>query len=159
VSAFDCLIKEMQAGYAKSGHKDAAAYISWRAYSRQPYQSATHGNRYVMNYANAKGKAYGLFEKSGRMPKGAVLGKNSFAVNATGKLGSGPLFLMEKMGKGFNKSSGDWRYTMIMPNGAVFGETKGKNSAGMQFCIDCHAAVAEDQDHMMFLPEKYRTKL
>jgi hypothetical protein len=112
-----------------------------------------------MNYANGTGKAYGLFEKSGRMPKGSVLAKNSFSVNGAGKLGVGPLFLMEKMGGGFNKASGNWRYTMVMPNGAVFGETNGKNSAGMQFCIDCHASVAEDQDHMLFLPEEFRAKL
>jgi hypothetical protein len=68
------------------------------------------------------------------------------------------MFLMEKMPAGFNAASGNWKYTMIMPNGAVFGETNGKNSAGMQSCIECHAAVAEDQDHMMFLPEEYRTR-
>ncbi len=47
---------------------------------------------------------------------------------------------------------------MIMPDGVIFGQTKGKNSAGMVFCMECHAA-AEETDHLMFLPDEYRAKL
>ncbi|MHA1114360.1 MAG: cytochrome P460 family protein, partial [Alphaproteobacteria bacterium] len=63
-----------------------------------------------------------------------------------------------KMATGFNAESGDWRYAMIMPNGAMFGETKGQNSAGVAFCAECHMSVAEDQDSMFFLPEEYRAE-
>ncbi len=155
--AYDCVIGQLRAAYGKSGHPVAASYPGWRRYSRVAYQSATHGGRYVQNYANAKGRAYGLFEKSGVMAAGAILAKDSFGVGAKGQVAPGPLFLMEKMASGFNAASGDWKYTMIMPNGSVFGETNGKNAAGMQFCIECHAAVGEDQDHMMLLPVNYRT--
>ena len=155
--AYDCVIGQLRASYAKSGNPVAASYPGWRRYSRVAYQSATHGGRYVQNYANAKGRAYGLFEKSGVMPVGAILAKDSFGVGARGQVAPGPLFLMEKMASGFNAASGDWKYTMIMPNGSVFGETNGRNAAGMQFCIECHAAVGEDQDHMMLLPVDYRT--
>jgi hypothetical protein len=152
------MIKEMTAAYRKSCHPAALAYTKWRRYSKVAYQSATHGQRYVQNYANARGGKYAGFEKAGKMKKGAVLAKDSFSVNKAGHLGVGPLFLMEKMGKGFNKASGDWRYTMVMPNGSVFGTTNGKGSARVKFCAECHAAVGETQDHMFFLPSEYRVK-
>jgi len=122
------------------------------------YVSGTHGNRYVQNYANDTAKAYGAFEKAGVMPVGSTLAKDSFTVNGEGRIGIGPLFLMEKMPAGFNQDSGDWKYSMVMPTGAVMGVTNGKNSSAMNFCFECHMSVAEDQDSMMLLPEEYRSK-
>lgn len=156
--AYDCVIGDMRMAYGKSGNATAASYTSWRRYSKVAYRSSTHGERYVQNYANATARAYGAFENAGVMPAGSILAKDSFTVNGKGNVAVGPLFLMEKMKAGFNTGSGDWKYTMIMPNGSVFGVTNGRNSAGMQFCVECHAAVADEQDHMMFLPEQYRTR-
>ncbi len=73
---------------------------------------------------------------------------------ASGKVRPGPLFIMEKMSAGFSPESGDWRYTMIMPDGSVFGATKGRNADKVQFCADCHGGA--DNDSMFFLPEEYR---
>ncbi len=146
----------MVKGYAKSGLKDAKHYADWDGYSTQPYVSDTHGGRYVFNRGNAQAKSYGKYEAAGRMPVGAKLAKDSFVVKTNGKVGSGPLFIMEKMAKGFSKASDNWRYTMVMPNGQLFGMTNGKNSAGMKFCYECHATVAEGQDSLMFLPDDYR---
>jgi hypothetical protein len=156
--AYDCILPDLQRAYKKSGHPAAMAFAKWRRYNRVAYPSATHGGRFVNNYANDAGRKYAGFEKAGKMPKGAVLAKDSFSVSKTGGVGVGPLFLMEKMGRGFSKASGDWRYTMIMPNGAIFGVTKGKGSARMKFCAECHAAVGGTQDHMFFLPAEYRAK-
>ena len=47
---------------------------------------------------------------------------------------------------------------MIMPNGKMFGVTGGKNSAGMNFCYECHNGVAPEQDSVMLLPEEFRVK-
>jgi hypothetical protein len=152
------VINEMKAAYGKSGLSAAKNYTNWRRYSRVAYVSGTHGNRFVQNYANDKGRSYGAFEKSGVMPVGAVLAKDSFSVTGAGKIGIGPFFLMEKMSAGFNKDAGDWKYTLVTPNGAVMGVTNGKNSKAMDFCFECHMAVAEEQDSMMFMPEEYRTK-
>ena len=158
VAAYDCLLDEMIEGYLASGLGEASAYPSWPRVSTQPYESATHGGRFVHNYVNATGAAaYRRYEEIDRMPVGGLVAKPSFVATAQGKLGVGPLFLMEKMPAGFLPANGDWRYTMIMPDGAVFGRTGGVNSAGMQFCADCHNAVADDQDHLLFLPEEYRT--
>ena len=155
-SVYDCLIKEMVAGYSKSGTADAKHYSGWKNYANQPYVSDTHGMRYVNNYANAQAKNYGKYEKVGRMAVGAKLAKDSFQVMPDGKVAPGPLFLMEKMPAGFLKQSDNWRYTMYMPDGTMFGTTKGKGDGNVEFCIGCHMSVAEDTDSMMLLPDEYR---
>ncbi len=156
--AYDCILPDLQRAYGKSGHSAAMASASWRRYSRVAYPSATHGGRLVNNYANDAARKYAGFEKAGKMPKGAVLAKDSFSVSKTGAVGVGPLFVMEKMASGFSPASGDWRYTMIMPDGSIFGVTSGKGSARMKFCAECHATVGETQDHMFFLPAEFRVK-
>ena len=65
---------------------------------------------------------------------------------------------MEKVAGDFNAASGDWRYTMIMPNGTVAGITKGAGSATVEFCNECHTAMADDQDYLFFLPDEFRVK-
>ena len=79
-----------------------------------------------------------------------------FVGTSDGALIVGPLFVMEKMKAGFNPASDDWRYTMVMPDGSIFGVTKGKGSGKVEFCIGCHKAVAPEVDSMMFLPAEYR---
>ncbi len=158
VAVYDCLLPEMKAAYAKSDNEIAVNFASYRAYSKQPYVSATHGGRFVTNYANDKGRAYGAYERAGVLPSGTKLAKPSFSVQGDGRVSVGPLFLMEKMAAGFNKASGDWRYTMIMPNGAIAGTTNGKGSKTVAFCIGCHMSVMPEQDSVMLLPEEYRVK-
>ncbi len=159
VAVYDCLIKELKAAYAKSDNDIALSYMSWPRYSKQAYLSGTHGNRYVQNYANAKARAYGAYEKAGVMPVGSAIAKDSIAVTPNGKVTIGPLFLMEKMNAGFSPGSDDWRYTMIMPNGSMFGTTWGAGSEKVQFCADCHMSVSEpDVDSMLFMPDAYRVK-
>jgi hypothetical protein len=158
VAAYDCLLNDLKVAYAKSGNDIAVSYADWPRYSKQAYVSGTHGGRYVQNYANAKARAYGAYENAGLMPSGSVLAKDSFGVKAGGQVSPGPLFLMEKMNAGFNADTGNWRYTMILPNGSVFGTTGGTGSAKMQFCADCHLSVAPEVDSMLFVPEEYRVK-
>ena len=155
-SVYDCLIGEMIKAYEKSGNPVAKSYAKWRRYNTVPYQSATHGSRYVSNYANGVAeKQYGMFEDAGPMPAGSLLAKDSFVVTPDGKVSVGPLFLMEKMASGFNKASQDWRYTLILPSGATVGTTGGAGSDSMTFCHECHVAM-EDQDSMWFLPDEFR---
>ena len=156
---YKCLIGEMTASYAKGGLKTVSGYTGWTRVNTSAYQSATHGSRYVNNYANkAAAQRYAKFEKAGPMPAGSVLAKDSFAVRPDGSTAAGPLFVMEKMTAGFSPKTGNWRYTMIMPNGAVFGTTKGKGSASVKFCAECHMSMGEGQDSMTFLPEEFRKK-
>ena len=146
----------MVAAYAKSDADIAVHFDEYRIYSKHPYVSATHGERYVLNYANDTGRVYGLYENAGRLPAGSKLAKPSFSVKGNGQGVIGPLFTMEKMEAGFDAKTADWRYSMIMPNGSVFGTTNGKNSQKVEFCIGCHQTVAPDQDSVMFLPEEVR---
>lgn len=149
------ILDTMTAAYGLSGDATSKTYRGWRRYNRVPYRSATHGERFVNNYANALAKAYGSFESAGPMPKGALLAKDSFAVTARGDVFSGPLFLMEKMAPGFSPANNDWRYSMIMPDGSIFGETGGPGSARVEFCHTCHAEVG-DADNLFFVPEGNR---
>ena len=56
----------------------------------------------------------------------------------------------------FNYVSGDWRYTMVMPDGSLYGTTKGDGAERVEFCIGCHLA-RETQDHLFLVPEAYRS--
>ncbi len=152
---YDELAADMAAAYASSGVPAAQDYQAWLSANTAPYRSATHGRRYVNNYVNDTAKAYLAYEDAGRLPVGSVLAKDSFTVTATGVIEPGPLFTMEKMPDGFSYVSGDWRYGMIMPDGTLFGETNGKGSERVKYCITCHLAQ-EAFDHLFFVPEDYR---
>jgi hypothetical protein len=143
--------------YAMSEDTTVRRYQTWKRYNTAPYQSSTHGNRYVNNYANAKASRYGAYDSAGILPVGSVIAKDSFVVDKEGAAAPGPLFIMEKMAEGFNYVSGDWRYTMILPDGSRFGATKGDNAGRVEFCISCHLA-REKFDHLFFLPEEWRVR-
>lgn len=148
------LARRLQENYAKSGVKIAAAYQGWKQYNKLTYQSATHGERYVNNYANDVARDYGKYDAEKVLSVGSVLAKDSIVPQANGRAQLGPLFVMEKMPAGFNQASADWKYTLVMPDGAVIGETNGKGSANVTFCYECHAAAGASQ--AFFLPEELR---
>lgn len=143
-------------GYRLSNDPVARAYQNWSRFNTAPYRSATHGERFVNNYVNGMGRAYGAFEEAGDLPVGSIVAKDSFAVTAAGDVFSGPLFVMEKMPQGFNAKSRDWKYSMIMPDGSLFGETGGADSRNVEFCISCHEKAGAENDHLYFLPPAYR---
>ena len=142
----------LKAGYAVSGDPTAKAYQSWSRVNTAPYLSATHGRRFINNFTNSKAAAYATYEMAGTLPVGSIVAKDSFVVGKDGSLTPGPLFIMEKMAKGFSYVSGDWRYSMIMPDGSLFGTTKGENAKRVEFCIGCHLA-REKYDHLYFVPK------
>lgn len=155
---YDRILDDMVAAYRKSGDARAEVYRTWRRYNATPYLSATHGRRFVNNYANERAQAYGRAEAAGTLPEGSVLAKDAFEVTERGDVVTGPLALMEKMAPGFNPESRDWRYTMIMPDGTLFGTTKGEKSERVEFCVECHIAAGDEQDHLFFVPEPHRVK-
>jgi hypothetical protein len=156
LSIYERIRGDMAAAYRLSRDPVADRYYTWRRYNRAPYLSATHGDRYINNYANAEAGAYG--EGAGPMPAGAVLAKDSFTVTGQGDVFTGPLFLMEKMPAGFSVETRDWRYTMIMPDGSLFGTTDGEGSDRVEFCAGCHAMAGDAMDDLFFVPEKYRVR-
>lgn len=159
LTLYDCLQPEMVKAYlkgAKEGHWAAAKWGDWKLFAARGYRSETHGGRFVQNATNNLAEAeYGKFENVKTMPTGSTVAKPSFVVSPDGKASIGPLFIMEKMKKGWNDETANWRYAMILPDGSTFGLTKGKNSAGLGFCHECHA-TSQDTDYMMFMPEEVR---
>ena len=111
----------------------------------------------VQNHVNETARAYGNFEKAGKFPEGSVIAKDSFSITETVGILLGSLFVMEKMPRGFNYVSGDWKYSVIKPDGRLFGETNGKGSGRVEYCITCHLA-REAFDHLFFVPEAVRVK-
>lgn len=159
LSIYSQILDEVVAGYRLSGDPVAKQYRHWRRYNKAPYRSATHGERYVNNYANNRAEIYGLFEKADTLPEGSILAKDSFAVTTRGDVFTGPLFVMEKMAQGFNPASRDWRYVMVMPDGSLFGMTNGPGSTRVEFCITCHEAAGDENDHLFYVPPRYRVRI
>lgn len=145
----------MIAGYQLSGSGAARSFIRWQRYNTAPYRSATHGERYVNTYANATAERYGIYEGAGVLPAGSTIVKDTFYVSESGGVFPGALMIMEKMEAGFSTETGDWRYSMIMPDGSLFGMTGGENAQSVAFCAACHALAAAN-DHLFFLPEAFR---
>ena len=108
LALYENIRDEMHRVYVRVGLPEIADFSNWRRYNAAPYVSATHGQRYVNNYANSLARAYGRFEQSGPMPEGAVLAKDSFTVTQGGDVFAGALFVMEKMAPGFHPPSHDW---------------------------------------------------
>lgn len=156
VEIYDRVIDDMIKAYALSRDVNAARYRYWRRYNTSPYQSATHGNRYINSYANAIAADYDRLSEIDELPAGAVLAKDSFAVTDQGGVFLGPLFLMEKMEAGFSPEGRDWRYSMIMPDGSFFGITGGDAEEQVVFCRTCHQAAGDENDHLFFVPEEFR---
>ena len=150
-------LKEMMAnGYGISQMALIGNYQSWTRYNSAPYLSATHGQRFVNNYANEVGKAYGSLKAGEKLPKGTVLAKDSITVNDGGKFFPGALFLMEKLAPGASLETADWRYVVINPDGSLAGDTTGDGPELVKYCHDCHVGMAE-MDYVFNVPEDYRT--
>jgi len=159
ITIYDRIRGEMSNAYRQSELPPARDYTAWTRYNTAPYLSATHGNRFVNNYANSIAREYPDLESVDSLPLGSILAKDSFEVTQEGDVLTGPLALMEKMPAGFSPQSRDWRYTMILPDGSVFGITNGQGSDRVQFCIECHIAAGDDMDHLFYVPERFRVKL
>lgn len=158
MTIYNRILDDIVAGYRLSGLPYVDRYRSWPRYNTVPYRSAQHGERFVNNYANDAAKNYRHFEASGEMPAGSILVKDSFAVTKRGDVFSGPLFIMEKMQPGFSLASRDWRYTMIMPDGSLFGTTNGEGADRIEFCVTCHKLAGNENDHLFYLPKRYRVR-
>lgn len=149
---------DMAKGYAASKDPIAKTYRRWRLHNNAHYRSATHGNRYVNNYANARAANYGKLRSGEAAAVGSIYAKDSFTVASDGGVFGGALFVMEKLPAGASPATADWRYVMILPDGSLFGDSRGANADEVGFCHGCHRAVAGKQDHLFFIPKAYRRR-
>lgn len=150
---YDLLLPGMVEGYAKSGLPEMD-YRSFRRLNSHPYVSDQHGARLVNVYVNEQAQGFFAASRDKPLPEGAKIIKDSISAVKSGGIARGPLFIMEKMTKGFAPEFDDWRYTMVMPNGKVFGTTGGEGNAAVKFCAECHVRVA-DHDSLFELPKDY----
>lgn len=133
-----------------SRDQTAIDYTSWRRLNQFPFQSATHGRRYINHYANPLASVYG--EAGARLPVGAIIAKDAITILDDGRTFPGPLAIMEKMPEGFDPEANDWRFTEILPDGSFL--TADNQSGG--FCIECHQGAPEGQDLLYFVPPEMR---
>ena len=133
--AFRCLAPRMR--YTKSGHRFSAVYPGWSRRDKGPFLSKLHGSRYVAVYANDLALTTISTAPDAPVQVGAIMATPSFSLNDDGTLDVGPLFILEKMPKGFSTAKGNWRYTVIGPEGDIIGVSKGQNAAEIEFCKKC----------------------
>jgi hypothetical protein len=150
---YDALFDRMTADYAKSG-RPYTDYRAWHRLNTAPYLSDQHGARFVDIYVNDKAVDFFTASSDEPLPVGAVAIMDSISAVESGGVSRGPLFAMEKMPPGFAPEFGDWRYSMIMPSGKLFGETGGEGNRAVRFCGECHAQAA-GRDHLFDPPEDY----
>ena len=155
-SFYESIKSDMRERYARNDDPTAAVYQDWKRFNNAPYRSKTHGERFVNNYGNSLAEGYEAIRKSGKskMPAGAVLAKDAFAITNDGDVYAQSLFLMEKLPEGSSKVTGDWRYVMITPTGETYGDTKGDNPEKVDFCHDCHRTVP-DRDYLFGVPNAF----
>jgi len=140
-SAFACLRDKMR--YKNSGHRLAGLFEGWSRLDSGPFFSKVHGNRYVAVFANDRALTTLSAAPDAPITSGVAMATPSFSLAEDGTLEPGPLFLLEKMQKGFNTVGGNWRYTVIGPEGDIIGVTKGQHSDDIDFCKDCDRKSAD----------------
>lgn len=148
---FECLEDSLKEEFAGSGEPVAQEFHTWWRYS-EPYESESHGDRYVVHWGNREGASYINYEDAGTLPKGSAFAMSSYAFDESGQPEIGPIFIMEKMDLGFDAASGNWRFAMIEP------DSTGDNasSKALKDCKKCHIKIAKSQDYLYFPQDRYR---
>ncbi len=154
---YDELRKRMSTGYAIAGLPIIKDYQFWKRYNSSPYLSATHGQRFVNNFANTKASTYGKLKSGEVYPEGTVFAKDTVTVTSENKIFPGAIFIMEKLAKDANPETADWRYVTVLPDGTLFGDTTGAEPELAQYCHACHQAKAKE-DYVFYVPEEFQIK-
>lgn len=148
---YDCIASDLHAGYAQGPKgwipaQTVADYRNWTPASAHPARPGFHDNRFLTTWVNAVGAAEYLRydEEAAKMPAGSLIAKESFAVNAQGKVVPGPLFFMEKVGEGVSPETGDWYYYMVAANGAPQAVNV------VTACAECHMGNFGYRDSLGF---------
>lgn len=151
---YEALMERLDKGFASARLDILTSYQDWEKFNTAPYISATHGQRFVNNYANAMAQNYATLKPGEKLPAGSVLAKDSITITDEGRVFPGAMFVMEKLADGTSPATADWRYIMVMPDGSLFGDTIGDRPRAVTYCHTCHEQVAE-RDYTFFVPEGY----
>lgn len=126
---YHAVLFKMIEKWETSGNEVVSEYTEWKRYNVVPFHTdAFVGDYYINLYSNDKVEEWGNFD---RMPAGTILVLDSFHgdANRTGSSANwkaGELIIMEKMEKGFNAATGDWKFTRIDDKGKAQDITKEK---------------------------------
>jgi hypothetical protein len=149
-----CMAAALDRSFAAVGDAAIRRVRAWAPMSTS-YKASEHGT-FLRVYANPQAAAsYARYEEGPRMPQGAMVIKRSFRVEGDGRVRPHRTYIMEKMGLGYEPGINDWRFAAYEPNGALVGETGGRDNARVRFCAECHAA-AREQDFLIFVLPKFR---
>lgn len=155
---YDCIADALHAGY-KTGDKrwvnadHVNDYRSWTKAATLPANPGFHTERFLLTWVNDIGAAaYLKYADNPSIPAGTVLAKESFSVNAKGKVVKGPLFLMEKVAAGSSPDTQDWFYSMVSAKGAPQGINV------KTACVDCHTGNFGGQGGLGYPVEEVRVQ-
>jgi hypothetical protein len=143
-TGYNCFEDRLLAGYAQSKHALAGLLSEWERTSETPFIYDAVGERYLVVYANdlAIGEEETLWLDRDR-PVGATLGIASFSLGPENQMIPEPLLIYEKLVQGYQFGRGNWRQTMIAPDGGLIGVTKGPGADQLTVCQDCAARSAD----------------
>lgn len=144
-AAYACIAPELQALYAASGHALAERWTRWERLEQPPILVPdAFGMRWLVVHGNDRAIKGRPFE--GYMDRefvvGATLAMPSFTVSEDGVVAASPLYIVEKMQRGYSGPYGNWRFTEIPTEPR---ETRpqisrgGKDAPEPVICTDCTA--------------------
>jgi hypothetical protein len=139
--AYECASNHMN--YGASGNAIAQNYMNWQRRDNFPVKSPAHGNHYVAIYANDIAAAEPMQDVIQGIKPGSTIATPVFSIDDNGAISVGPLLILEKMQSGFNPTGGDWRYTLISPDGQIIGVNAGEGKTGFNFCRQCSGTFAD----------------
>jgi hypothetical protein len=115
--------------WEKSKNDIVSEYSDWKRYNIVPFQTDKFsGDEYINLYANDKVDSWGNFNQ---MPIGTILVIDSFRGDAdrsgfAARWKTGDVVIFQKMKRGFNAATGDWKVTKIDSKGNAQDITKEK---------------------------------
>jgi len=137
----DCV--SAQTRYSSGENSIAKIYRSWHRRDDHPIQSPAHGGLYVTIYANDTAVTTPDQEVLTGIAVGSTLATPIYSISENGTVFAGPMLIMEKMNRGFNTPGGDWRYTLIAPDGTLIGDNTGTRKKTIKFCKHCSGIFAD----------------
>jgi hypothetical protein len=143
-AAYDCFEERLLAGYAQSKHIIAKTFGNWERASDYPFIYDQVGDQYLVVYGNdrAVGEEKTVWMDR-NMPIGATVVAAGFKIDDQGVLSPAPAMIYEKMINGYTIARGNWRQTMIAPDGDIIGVTNGPGADNLTVCQDCAAGSAD----------------
>ena len=146
---YECLSEEMLKSYQRRKLKVPLEYRKWDRVNDVSFYAPANDFGWVNVFVNSYARKYSLNRYTSKFKEGSIIVKEGYTFDISGRADIGPLFYMEKMKKGFNKDSNDWKFTEVNVDG-TYAEMGGHNSELTKRCVKCHTR-RKDSDFLFFL--------